>query len=220
MIKKSLVVGLLSAGFVAVPGMALASTQFNPAPVPVATTVSSSITASQADQAAIAAVGGGTVTSTSSDTYQGSAVFDIHVLYNSTVYDVKVLKATGGVALKKVSSEQSTSANSSDQKDAVDSSTPEHSSTPSQDKQTPATPSSSNGITFGVKLTVAPSAFQSFVNQALAQNNGTLKWIKLISHQGGDVQANIKVNLSQGGTVKVIDLFSPSNQLISQTVGS
>ncbi|MHB1521790.1 MAG: hypothetical protein ACYCWN_10850, partial [Ferrimicrobium sp.] len=81
MIKKSLVVGLLSAGFVAVPGMALASTQFNPAPVPVATTVSSSITASQADQAAIAAVGGGTVTSTSSDTYQGSAVFDIHVLY-------------------------------------------------------------------------------------------------------------------------------------------
>ncbi|MHB1904803.1 MAG: PepSY domain-containing protein, partial [Ferrimicrobium sp.] len=110
MIKKSLVVGLLSAGFVAVPGMALASTQFNPAPVPVATTVSSSITASQADQAAIAAVGGGTVTSTSSDTYQGSAVFDIHVLYNSTVYDVKVLKATGGVALKKVSSEQPSSA--------------------------------------------------------------------------------------------------------------
>ena len=105
MIKRSMVIGLLSAGVVAVPGMALASAQVNSTPIiPVSTPATVSTTAAQADQAALAAVGGGTVTSTSTDTYQGASVYDIHVLFNSVVYDVKVLQSNDSVVLKKVSS--------------------------------------------------------------------------------------------------------------------
>ncbi len=224
-IKRSLALGLLSVGTVAVPGMALASAQFSPTPTAATSTPTTSITASQADQVALTAVGGGTVTSTSSDTYQGSAVYDIHVLYNSTVYDVKVLMANGSVVLKKVSNEQSSASSSNDQNTSTDSSAPEVSapenSSPSPDKSSSAssTPSAS-GVTFGVKLTTVPTAFQAFVNQALTQQNGTLKWVKFSSSQGSDTQMNIKINLSQGGTVKVIDLFSPSDQLISQNVNN
>ncbi len=225
-IKRSLVMGLFSAGAVAVPGMALVSAQFSPTPTAAASTPTTSITASQADQVALTVVGGGTVTNTSSDTYQGSAVYDIHVLYNSTVYDVKVLMANGSVVLKKVSNEQSSASSPKDHSTSPKSNAPEKVSapengSPSPDKSNSARPTrSGSGITYGVKLTAVPGAFQTFVNQALAQQHGTFRWVKFSSSQGSDTQMNIKIKLSQGGTVKVIDLFSASNQLIRQSVGS
>ncbi|MCL5054234.1 MAG: hypothetical protein M1447_10605 [Gammaproteobacteria bacterium] len=254
-----------------------------------------STTAAQADQAALAAVGGGTVTSTSTDTYQGASVYDIHVLFNSVVYDVKVLQSNDSVVLKKVSSESSTPAattqsapaesqppegsssssqttsgsttqsapaesqppegsssssqttsGSTTQSAPAESQPPEGSSSSSQttsgsttqsapaESQPPEGSSSSSqttsgssnpvvstsGITYGVKLTAVPSIFQSFVAQALTQNHGTLKWVKFTAKTGGETQANIKISLSQGGTVKVIDLISTTGQLISQTVNS
>ncbi len=342
MIKRSMVIGLLSAGVVAVPGMALASAQVNSTPIiPVSTQATVSTTAAQADQAALAAVGGGTVTSTSTDTYQGASVYDIHVLFNSVVYDVKVLQSNDSVVLKKVSSESSTQATvsttaaqadqaalaavgggtvtststdtyqgasvydihvlfnsvvydvkvlqsndsvvlkkvssesstpaattqsapaesqppegsssssqttsgSTTQSAPAESQPPEGSSSSSQttsgsttqsapaESQPPEGSSSSSqttsgstnpvvstsGITYGVKLTAVPSIFQSFVAQALTQNHGTLKWVKFTAKTGGETQANIKISLSQGGTVKVIDLISTTGQLISQTVNS
>ena len=246
MIKRSMVIGLLSAGVVAVPGMALASAQVNSTPIiPVSTPATVSTTAAQADQAALAAVGGGTVTSTSTDTYQGASVYDIHVLFNSVVYDVKVLQSNDSVVLKKVSSESSTPA-ATTQSAPAESQPPEGSSSSSQttsgsttqsapaESQPPEGSSSSSqttsgstnpvvstsGITYGVKLTAVPSTFQSFVAQALTQNHGTLKWVKFTAKTGGETQANIKISLSQGGTVKVIDLISTTGQLISQTVNS
>ena len=221
MIKRSMVIGLLSAGAVAVPGMALASAQVNSTPIiPVSTQATVSTTAAQADQAALAAVGGGTVTSTSTDTYQGASVYDIHVLFNSVVYDVKVLQSNDSVVLKKVSSESSTPA-ATTQSAPAESQPPEGSSSSSQTTSGSSNPVvSTSGITYGVKLTAVPSIFQSFVAQALTQNHGTLKWVKFTAKTGGETQANIKISLSQGGTVKVIDLISTTGQLISQTVNS
>ncbi|MHB8189503.1 MAG: hypothetical protein ACYDHP_03575, partial [Ferrimicrobium sp.] len=154
----------------------------------------------------------------SQDTYQGTAVYDIHVVFNSTVYDVKVSMASGTVLAKKVSSEQSPGSESA----SPASTSSEATNTGSTDQSaTPSTPApSANGVTYGVKLTSVPSAFQGFVSQALSQENGTLKWVKFSSANTGDIQANIKINLTQGGTVKVKDLFSPSNQLISQVINN
>ncbi|MHB8343586.1 MAG: PepSY domain-containing protein, partial [Ferrimicrobium sp.] len=108
MFRRSIIFGLLSTAALAIPGISLASAQLSPTASTTsnATTVSTATSASQASQTAITAVGGGSVTNISQDTYQGTAVYDIHVVFNSTVYDVKVSMASGTVLAKKVSSEQ------------------------------------------------------------------------------------------------------------------
>lgn len=58
-------------------------------------------------QIAINAVGGGSIVHVSKDTYHGQSVYDIHVSYQNTVYDVKVTRTTHAVLLKKVSTESS-----------------------------------------------------------------------------------------------------------------
>ncbi len=106
--QKLKIIGLLAAGVVAVPSTAIAATQLNSAPTQVvlAAASTSSISPARADAIAINAVGGGSVRSTSGDTYQGAPVYDIHVLHGASVYDVKVSRSNGAVMQEKLSSEQ------------------------------------------------------------------------------------------------------------------
>ena len=106
--KRLKIIGLVALGVVAVPSAAFAATQLNSTPTHVVSVAATAtpVTAARADQIAVNAVGGGSVQSTSSDTYQGAAVYDIHVLHGSTVNDVKVSQSSGAVVLKKLSSEQ------------------------------------------------------------------------------------------------------------------
>ncbi|MDA8205808.1 MAG: hypothetical protein M0Z36_07050, partial [Thermaerobacter sp.] len=63
-----------------------------------------------------------------------------------------------------------------------------------------------------------PAAYEVYVNQALQQENGSLKWVKLIRKDNGNTQANIKIRRNQGGTVKVKDLFGSNGQLIQEKI--
>ena len=220
--KKSLIIGLLSVGAVSVPGTALVAAQLNSAPsytVPSATTTSS-VTAAQADQIAINAVGGGTVQSTSNDTYQGAAVYDIHVLYNSSVYDVKVSQSSGAVVLKKLSSEQPSTPESTSSSSGSSSNSESESNSSTNSGSSTSTTAPIAGVTYGVKLTTVPSQFQTFVNQALTQESGSLKWVRFSTKENNQTQMNVKINLANGNTVKVIDVFSSSLQLLSQSINS
>ncbi len=105
--KKLKLLGLLAFGVIAVPGTALAATHFNSDPIsPVRLAAASAVTPAQGDAIALSAVGGGSVRSTSRDSYQGAPVYDIHVLLGASVYDVKVSRTSGAVLEKKLSSEQ------------------------------------------------------------------------------------------------------------------
>ncbi|MHB1627865.1 MAG: PepSY domain-containing protein [Bacilli bacterium] len=192
-----------------------------PSSTPSSTASSGAVTAGQAGQIAVSAVGGGTVSHVSSDHYQGAAVWDTHVLYNNQVWDVKVVASNGAVAMKKLSNEQSSNvqggsgvqSGSSDQAGTSQSSD----SKDAQDHQSGTIVSSSgNGVVFNQKLASVPSGYQSYVNQALSSVGGTLKWVKF-SHKGSsDIQMNIKIRKGTGGTTKIKDVFSAAGQLLSQ----
>ena len=181
--------------------------------------VTAAVTAAQADQTAVNAVGGGTAQSTSTDTYQGAAVYDIHVLYNSSVFDVKVSQSNGAVVLKKLSSEQPSTPSQQSSSTEPSSNNSGSDSSPSKDGGLSSSTSAPiAGVTYGVKLTTVPSLFQTYVNQALSQEAGTLKWVRFSTQENSQTQMNVKINLANGNTVKVIDIFSPSLGLLSQSL--
>ncbi len=199
-------------------------------PTPTPGPANASVSASQGGQLAIDAVGGGSVIHVSADHAQGIAVWDVHVLHQGKVWDVKISQADGSVVRKFLSSEQkdqnlgsAPSGNhssdlhhaksgdggkSQDSKDRQD----------AQNHTQGSTPVTTAGIVYGVKLQTVPIAYQTYVNQALQQENGSLKWIKLLRKQDGNTQANIKIRRDQGGTVKVKDLFGGSGLLIEKKV--
>ncbi len=170
------------------------------------------IPASQADALAIQAVGGGTATHTSTDQASGVAVYDIHVLYQNQVWDVKVNQTSGAIVQKQLSSEQPGSGSSGSSSNK----TPEHQSeSGGQSISTPPV-----GVVFGQKMSAAPNAFQSWVTQAISQVHGvSLKWVKFQAKSQGGYQMNIKIHLAQG-TTKVIDVFNAQGQLVSQQVSN
>ena len=168
-----------------------------------------SVSASQAGQLAVNAVGGGYVAHISADHYQARPVWDVHVSYQGQVWDVKISQGTGSVVQQKLSSEQHARASKDQAPDSQDQ--PDH-------KSSSGSASSSGSIAYGRKLSAVPSAYQQYVTQALQQENGRLKWVKFIHKHNGETQANIKIRRAQGGTVKVKDLFSASGQLIQQKV--
>ncbi len=181
----------------------------SPAPQQISIAVAGSL--------AIQAVGGGIVQHTSNDSYQGTRVYDIHVLFNGVVYDVKVSQSAGTVLLKKISQESqashSTSSNgaSQDSQDAPDKPSP---------SPTPA-PVPTGGLVFNQKLSAAPAAYQGDVSQAIAQvGGGTLKWVKFMTKSSGNIEMNIKIRLNTKGTIKVKDVLSPTGQLLSQSLNS
>lgn len=172
----------------------------------------STVSASQADALAIQAVGGGTATHTSTDQAGGVAVYDVHVLYQNQVWDVKVNQTSGAIVLKKLSSEQPGSGSSA----SSTAKAPEHQSESSG--QSTSTPPA--GVVFGQKMPQVPSAFQSWVTQAISQVNGvSLKWVKFQAKSQGGYQMNIKIHLAHG-TTKVIDVFNAQGQLVSQKVSN
>lgn len=176
---------------------------------------SPTISIGAANALAIQAVGGGTVQHTSNDSYQGTRVYDIHVLFNGVVYDVKISQSTGTVLLKKTSQESpatSSPSSNSASKDSQD----------APDKTAPtSTPAPSGGLVFNQKLSTVPAAYQGDVTQAIAQvGGGTLKWVKFMTKSSGDIEMNIKIRLTTKGTIKVKDVFSPSGQLLSQSLNS
>ncbi len=179
---------------------------------PTPATANASVSASQGGQLAINAVGGGSVIHVSADHAQGIAVWDVHVLNQGKVWDVKISQANGSVVRKFLSPEHHSKSRdggkSQDSKDRQD----------AQDHTQGSTPVTTAGIVYGVKLQTVPSAYQTYVNQALQQENGSLKWIKLIRMQDGNTQANIKIRRDQGGTLKVKDLFGRSGLLIEEKV--
>ncbi len=186
---------------------------------------SSSVSSNQAGQLAIKAVGGGSVMHISSDHYHGTSVWDVHVQYNNQVWDVKINQANGSTMEKFLSPEQNPQSSSPSSSSSKDNS-PDNQNKPDQpdhhdqqDHHSASGPSSpGSGVVYGKKLSSPPASYQQYVNQALHQENGTLKWIKLIQKHGGDVQANIKIRRNQGGTVKVKDLFNSSGQLLQEKV--
>ncbi len=103
---KKLVLGLLSAGLVAAPLVASQYSFASGGPPHTSSSAHASVGATQAETTAVNAVGGGQVTHISNDTYQGQAVYDVHVLCKGTLYDVKVSRSSGAVVQKKLSSEQ------------------------------------------------------------------------------------------------------------------
>ena len=175
------------------------------------------ISSTAADTIALQAVGGGTIQHTSHDTYQGTAVYDIHVLYNGVVYDVKVSQSVGTVLLNKVSPESQPSPSSSTSETSRTSpDAPDTTTAPPVVTTTPI-----GGIVFNQKLSTVPAAYQSDVASAIAQvGGGSLKWVKFITKSSGDIEMNIKIHLAAKGTIKVKDVFSPSGQLLSQSLNS
>ena len=67
------------------------------------------VSAQQADQIALNSVPGSTLMHTSADHMQGKPVWDIHVVQNRRVWDVKVSTLSGAVLMKRLSSEQPSS---------------------------------------------------------------------------------------------------------------
>ncbi len=198
------------------------SSSSSPAPSPSHGS-SSAVNSSQAGQLAVQAVGGGTVMHVSADHYQGQAVWDVHVLYQNQLWDVKISQSSGSVLETFLSPEQNPGSASQPQSQSSDSQGSHNQSPDSKDQpdhQTSSSSGSNTHVVYGQKLTSVPVAYQQYVNQALAQENGTLKWIKLIHKHQGETQANIKIRRNQGGTVKIKDLFSASEQLIQQKINN
>ncbi len=189
------------------------------APSPSGSQSSTSVSSNQAGQLAVKAVGGGSVMHISSDHYHNTPVWDVHVQYQNQIWDVKISQATGSAVEKFLSPEQGSQSSPSQ---PSQNNSPDHQSQSNkqdqqdqQDHHSQSAPSSpSSGIVYGKKLTVPPASYQQYVNQALQQENGTLKWVKLIQKHGGEIQANIKIRRNQGGTVKIKDLFSSTGQLL------
>ncbi|MHB1980629.1 MAG: PepSY domain-containing protein [Sulfobacillus sp.] len=186
------------------------------------------VSATAADQAALTAVGGGTVARTSNDTYQGQAVYDIHITYNNQVWNVKVSAASGAVVQKKLSAEQSASQGSESNvagsagssKDTSGVSGQKSPDTNAAQSESGNQPAVVGGITFNQKLNTAPAAYSAQAAQAVSSVGGvSLKWVKFDEKKNGDIQMNVKVNLANG-TTKVQDLFSPTGQLLSQNAQS
>ena len=187
-----------------------------------------SVSQSKAGTIAVNAVGGGVVTHSSHDHSGGVLVWDVHVLYGSTVYDVKVNASTGTVLAKKMSQE-SVSASSSPSKESQ---TPQSEAPQSPEKvsakksesaqssSTPIASSGSSSIAWDTKTTAVPSTYQSAVSQALSSAGGTLKWVKFIKAGHGGVQMNVKIILSARKTTKIIDQFNSSGMLVSQKSSS
>ena len=172
------------------------------------------ISASQADAIAVKAVGGGTATHTSTDHAAGVPVYDIHVIYQNQVWDVKVNQATGAVVQKKLSSEQPGSSQGSGQSSDHSKEAPQKPE--SSQHATASTPPA--GVVFGQKMTTPPAAYSAYVSAAIAKVSGvSLKWVKFQSKSHGDFQMNIKIHLAHG-TTKVIDVFSASGQLLRQKI--
>lgn len=184
---------------------------------PPSATTGPGLSAQAADAAAITAVGGGTVIRTSRDHMGGVAIYDIHVLDNHQLWDVKVSLAQGTILQKKLSNEQPASPSSpgtspSDSNHGKNE-TPKPPESESSKANTQTAPS---GVTFNQKMATAPPAYSGAVNQAIATVGGIgLKWVKFQPTSHGDYQMNIKIRLAHG-TTKVIDVYSGSGQLLSQ----
>lgn len=202
-----------------------ASNSSSPPPTSQSTSTSSSspssVTESAAEQTALKAVGGGTVTHASADHTGGVADWDIHITYNGQIWDVKVAMSSGQVLSKKLSTEQPTSSappsktSPSKESEKPASSTPSSKSSGSGSDKHPA-PTTMNGITFNQKLTTVPSQFSQDVASAVSAVNGvSVKWVKFQSKSHGDFQMNIKIHLNHG-TTKVKDIFNASGQLVAQ----
>lgn len=160
------------------------------------------VSASQADRIALQAVGGGTVRHTSADHMGTKAVWDVHVLRQGRLLDVKVSQSTGAVVRQKLSSEQPGRGGGRESTGAG--------------SDTSTAPVVVNGITFDKKLSAAPAAYTTYVNQAISAVNGTsLKWVRFQREGQGEYQMNIKIRLT-GATTKVTDVFRWSGQLVEQ----
>ncbi len=175
------------------------------------------ISAAQAAQIAAQAVGGGSVRRASADHAGGVAVWDVHVLSGTKMWDVKVVASNGAVLQKKLSNEQPGSPGAPEVTPggtagtSTDQSGREGSSSQSKPSQT------WNGVVLDQKLMAPPAQFASYVAAAISQVQGvSLKWVKFQATDRGDYQMNIKIHLQQG-TTKVKDLFSASGQLLSQS---
>ncbi len=181
-----------------------------------------SVTAQNASQLALQSVGGGTVQHVSSDHQDRVAVWDIHVLYQNQIWDVKVNAISGAIVQKKLSKEQPASLKSQDPSSQKSQDQSQSSLSDSKDKKDSGTPSTSiPGVIWGQKLTTVPFAYQSYVNQAITAVGGKqLKWVKFIQKNNGNIELNIKIHLNTHGTVKVKDIFSAQGQLLSQSTNS
>ncbi len=183
-----------------------------------------SVTAQYASQLALQSVGGGTVQHVSNDHQGRVAVWDIHVLYQNQIWDVKVNAISGAIVQKKLSKELSTSLKSQDTLSKKSQDQSQNSSSDSKDKKASGTPKTSTsipGVIWGQKLTTVPFAYQSYVNQAITAVGGKqLKWVKFIQKNNGNIELNIKIHLDTHGTVKVKDIFSAQGQLLSQSTNS
>lgn len=175
--------------------------------------VSSVVTSAEAGAVAVHAVGGGVVHHISADRLHGVPVWDVHVLDNHQIWDVKVSQSTGAVMEKKLSSEQTASSEGQGQSsDHTD-----QSATGSADQPISGGPA---GVLYGAKLTAPPSAYASYVTQAMTAVHGlSLKWVKFTQESHGDYQMAVKIRLVTG-TVKVKDTFNSQAQLIAQKIAS
>ncbi len=185
------------------------------------------VSASQGGQLAMQAVGGGSVLHISADHAQGMPVWDVHVIYQGKVWDVKISQANGSVVRKFLSREQYATRSSRDTSPDVHRGRDGRASQGSRDHRdahdradhaAASAPVTTAGVVYGVKLQTVPAAYEVYVNQALQQENGSLKWVKLIRKDNGNTQANIKIRRNQGGTVKVKDLFGSNGQLIQEKI--
>ncbi|WP_081700508.1 PepSY domain-containing protein [Sulfobacillus thermosulfidooxidans] len=182
---------------------------------------SSGISMSQAERLALKAVGGGVVVHISPDHFHNALVFDIRVKNFNQMWDVKINPFTGRVIEKRLTTENTvgdTHSGSSRSPDQTLQTSKSQDTIESESKSVPSAPSASGTISYGINLRTVPSAYQSYVTEALHQENGTLKWVKFIHKDNGDIQVNIKIRRHPGGNIKVKDLFNSSGQLIRQTV--
>ncbi|WP_053959332.1 PepSY domain-containing protein [Sulfobacillus thermosulfidooxidans] len=188
-------------------------------PPTTASPTSPGISLSQAEHLALKALGGGGVVHISLDHFNGAPIFDVHVKKSKQMWDVKISQSTGAVIDMRLATENTvgeTHSGSSHPQDQTPQSSDSQDTTDS--KTGPSVPSANGTIAYGIKMRTVPSAYQSYVTSALQQENGTLKWIKFIHKDNGDIEVNIKIRRYQGGSIKVKDLFNSSGQLIQQTL--
>lgn len=213
--------GMVCAPVVGVAGTTYAARRPQSAAKRVATAPALSAALAAAD--AVAAVGGGTATHVSLDTYQGQPVYDVHVAYQGRVWDVKV-EMNGTVVDRHLASESPTGAGGAggSEKSGVR----EGTGTGSDAKSGSATDGARtdkgraavtlNGIVFNVKLPTPPAAYATYAFEAVQAVGGiSLKWVKFQERGHGAVQMNVKVRLRHG-TAKVKDLFSAAGKLLRQ----
>lgn len=184
-----------------------------------------SISGASAERIAQQAVPGSVLIHESQDTSRGTPVWDIHVNQHGAVWDIKVSQATGQVLVKRrvqthSGGEQSTGEKHR-RKPSADGAESNAAKTGSSTSTRTIQSILSGGVLYGVKMTKVPSIYQPYVNRALAQAHGKLKWVKFMTAAHGNVQMNIKIRLATGGSTKVTDLFSPTtHQLLSSRTSS